>query len=256
MRRGTMAGWAVTSLPVATLTVDQREQVSPVPGLLARSPSVALVVSPLRSGDYALGDALGIERKTGPDLARSIVDGRLFQQVGALRLQYRRPVLLVEGLLDGAEVLGVSWPALQGALLSVSVCFGVPVLRAADAGESAELILTAVRQLGEPIPAPYVRPGFRPRGWRRRALFILQGLPGVGPRRASALLRRFGSVAAIAGANGATLSAVPGVGRAVIQKIREALGPEPTASEPTRPSAPKPGPPRDRGWASRPPGSA
>jgi len=135
-----------------------------------------------------LGNALGVERKAAADLGRSIVDGRLFHQMGSLRRGFRRPLLLVEGLCDGVAVAGVPWAAVRGALVSVSVCFGVPVLRATDARDSASLIATAARQLREPFDVPYVRPGYRPTGWLRRALYILQGLPGVGPQRARALL--------------------------------------------------------------------
>jgi ERCC4-type nuclease len=196
-----------------------------------------LRVVTLRCGDYALADALGIERKTGSDLARSIIDGRLFRQMGALRQCYRRPVLLIEDLTDGAETLGVHWTALRGALVSVSVCFGVPVLRSVSGAETAELILTAVRQLRQPSRVPAVRAGCGPRGWRARALHILQGLPRVGPRRAGALLGVLGSVAAVMTAEEEALIQVPGVGTSIARSIRGACGPEPerVSSEATEP---------------------
>lgn len=185
--------------------------------------SIHLVTGTLPCGDYCLGDALGVERKTAADLARSIIDGRLFRQIGSLRRSYRRPILLVEGLCDGAAVVGVSWPALRGALVNVSVSFGVPVLRSTDAGDSAALIATAARQLCDPLDIPYVRPGYRPAGWRRRALYILQGLPGIGPRRARALLEQFGSVAAVVTADASALADVAGIGDAVARSVHEAL---------------------------------
>lgn len=173
-----------------------------------------------------------LERKTAEDLGRSIVDGRLFRQMGSLRRTYRRPLLLVEGLRDDAAVAGVPWPAVLGALVNVSVCFGVPVLRATSANESAELIATAARQLSAPIDIPYARPGYRPTGWRRRALYVLQGLPGVGPRRARALLERFGSVAGVVAADAPTLVEVDGIGDAVARTIREAVDAEPRPPRP------------------------
>jgi ERCC4-type nuclease len=115
------------------------------------------------------------------------------------------------------------------------VAFGVPILRSASPEETAELIATAARQLREPVSIPYVRPGYRPNGWKRRALYILQGLPGVGPRRAAALLAAFGSVEAAAGADAAALARVPGVGRAIATAIREAVGSE----QPSRKSTPR-----------------
>ena len=212
--------------PTTALVVDQHEKASPVLATLRRYSWLSIRTAVLGSGDYALGRVLGIERKTGEDFARSVVDGRLFRQMGPLRQQYRRPLLLVEALADGREVLGVPWPTLRGALVSVSLAFGLPVLRSTSPEETAELIATAARQLREPVSISYVRPGYRPKGWRRRALYILQGLPRVGPRRAASLLAAFGSVEAAAGADVATLARVPGIGRAIATSIREALGPE------------------------------
>ncbi len=88
------------------------------------------------------------------------------------------------------------------------------------------MIATAARQLREPVSIPYARPGYRPKGWRRRALYVLQGLPHVGPRRAAALLAAFGSIEAVAGADAVALARVPGVGRATATSMRKALGPE------------------------------
>ena len=78
--------------PIA-VQVDRHEHVSEVPSLLARYPQLVVESASLSCGDYAIGSALGIERKTAQDLARSIVDGRLFSQLGALRKRYKRPVL-------------------------------------------------------------------------------------------------------------------------------------------------------------------
>ncbi len=212
--------------PPVTLTADVQEHVSGVPRLIGELSEVHVATAPLPCGDYCLGDALGIERKTAADLGRSIVDGRLFRQTGSLRQSFRRPLLLVEGLCEGTVVAGVPWPALRGALVSVSISFGVPVLRACDARDSAALIVTAVKQLCEALEIPYVRPGYRPKGWRRRALYILQGLPSVGLRRARALLEEFGSVARVASAGEEALAEVDGIGRVVARSIREALGEE------------------------------
>lgn len=197
--------------------------------MLTRMPSVHVVTAALASGDYSVGDTLGIERKTAVDLARSIIDGRLFRQTGALRRTYRRPLLLVEGLSDGAAVEGVSWPALRGALVNVAISFGVPVLRSIDPSDSAQMIAIAARQLHGPLDIPYVRPGYRPTGWRSRALHILQGLPSVGPRRARSLLQRFGSVKAVVAADVFCLASVAGVGDAVARSIRKALDHEGTS---------------------------
>ncbi|MGZ8268464.1 MAG: helix-hairpin-helix domain-containing protein [Burkholderiales bacterium] len=67
------------------------------------------------------------------------------------------------------------------------------------------------------------RGGYRPRGKRARQLFILQGLPGVGPQHARRLIDHFGSVEGVVTASTDELSAISGIGRHIAEKIRWAV---------------------------------
>jgi ERCC4-type nuclease len=67
------------------------------------------------------------------------------------------------------------------------------------------------------------RPGYRPKSKRKRQLFILQGLPGIGPERAGRLLDRFGSVEASISAGSNELQSVDGVGKSIAEKIKWAV---------------------------------
>lgn len=60
---------------------------------------------------------------------------------------------------------------------------------------------------------------------RKAALqsYILQGLPGIGPKRAKALIERFGSVEAVFKADDSALMDVHGLGGDVVRKIRYAI---------------------------------
>jgi excinuclease ABC subunit C len=51
----------------------------------------------------------------------------------------------------------------------------------------------------------------------------LDSVPGVGPKRKKALLRKFGSVKAIREAGIDDIAAVPGMTQAMAQKIKEFL---------------------------------
>ncbi len=64
------------------------------------------------------------------------------------------------------------------------------------------------------------RHGYRPKNKRKRQLFILQGLPGVGHERAGRLLARFGSVAAAISASSSELQSVEGIGKNIADKIK------------------------------------
>jgi Fanconi anemia group M protein len=192
---------------------DFRERGSETARALAAA-GAELVFRSLPTGDYRVGRSLLVERKTAWDFRRSLFDGRLFRQVGRLARAAPRPLLLLEG-----QDRTLAWPTLRGALLTVTGVFGVPVLFSRDAADSAQWVLTAARQHAVPREHAYARPGWRPKGKRARQNFVLQGLPGVGPVRAEALLERFGTVRGVMNASEAELLEVRGVGRKTAQRI-------------------------------------
>lgn len=123
-------GPAMPGPEVVDIVADRREAPSDTFGVLKARHDVALTVATLQYGDYSIAGQLSFERKSAEDLGRSIIDGRLFRQMSALRLRAKRPVLLIEGLQPLSSPSGVPWHAVRGALVSVAVVFGVPILAA------------------------------------------------------------------------------------------------------------------------------
>ena len=209
------------------VVADHREFGSGVPEALSLRQHAIVVASALASGDYVIDEIVGIERKRGDDFAKSLFDGRLFRQISGLTRCYERPLLLLEGLVPNQETSGVCWAALRGAIISISAVFGVPIVSSSNSEESAEVIATVARQIAAVVRDDvYSRPGYRPKGWRKRALYLLQGLPEVGPKRAAELLAACGSVRAVFAADEARLALVPGLGPAVASAIVKAVGEE------------------------------
>lgn len=206
------------------MVADDRENAGGVIGELRRRDDVALVIRRLGRGDFLVEDNFVVERKTLKDFAASVVDARWFKQAAAIATMSRRGIIILEGSSREAGELGVSREALQGALITVSVFYGLAVLRARDVEETARLLVYLGRQQKRFCSEMLPRPGYRPKGKHARKLFILQGLPGIGPGRAQKLLEHFGSVARVATASAEELSAVDGIGDAIAAKIRGAVG--------------------------------
>lgn len=215
-----------TATASVRIVADDRENAGGVIAHLRDRAEVQLVVRRLASGDFLVEDRFAVERKTLADFAISIIDGRLFKQAAALSHDRCRGVLVLEGAGPAAGS-GVSREALQGALITVAVFFGLAVLRSRDAVETAQLLVYLGRQAREFAHGGLPRPGYRPKGRRARQLFVLQGLPGIGPERAARLLEHFGSVPAVFTASDQALTAVPGIGPAVAGRIRSLLQAEP-----------------------------
>jgi len=64
----------------------------------------------------------------------------------------------------------------------------------------------------------------RTRRTRTALRSALDDIPGIGPRRRRELLRRFGSVEGIRRASVDEIAAVPGISRALAERIKSELG--------------------------------
>jgi ERCC4-type nuclease len=205
------------------IIADDREHKSEVIKLLAGIENVAVRIRRLPIGDYQVDFRAIVERKTIKDFALSIIDGRLFKQMIRLANSTFMGVLILEGTVSKTAELGITREAMQGALITVSLILGIPVLRSKDSAETAKLIVYIGRQIESIAIGGVHRHGYRPKNKRKRQLFILQGLPGIGPERAGRLLDKFGSVAAVISADSDELQAVYGIGKNVADKIKWAI---------------------------------
>jgi ERCC4-type nuclease len=183
-----------------------------------------LEIGHLTVGDYEVGGRCLIERKRVVDFATSLIDGRLFRQAYRLRGTGWACAVILEGRLADLGEVGVSRESLQGAMISLSLSYQIPVFRALDAEEAARLLVYAGHQLGRDEAGHPPKPARRCTQRRRAQLWLLQSLPGIGPKRAGALLDQFGSVAAVLNAPMEALVRVPGLGESVAAKVRWVAG--------------------------------
>ena len=174
----------------------------------------------LSCGDFLINDQWLFERKTIKDLCLSLADGRLFKQaLGLIQSEYH-PVVILEGRSNDIKGCGVRREAVQGALITLSIFFGLPVLRSLEPEETVRLIRYTVEQGTRFAEGGVQRAGYRPKGRKARQLYVLQGLPGIGKKRAEALLEHFGGVEAVMSADENKLTEVDGIGVPIAEKIR------------------------------------
>ncbi len=205
------------------IIADDRERAGEVIPALRACPDVELRVQRLPCGDFCIENRLLFERKALPDLMQSIVNGRLFRQALRLAATDYAPGLILEGTSADPACSRLSREAIQGALISVSIVLGIPVLRSLSSQETAWLLLCAAKQMERIAEGAVQRHGYRPKGRRKRQIYILQGLPGIGSDRAELLLDIFGSVEKVFTASYEDLMQVKGIGKATARRIREIL---------------------------------
>ncbi len=120
---------------------DDREGKSRIIQYLKKSKNVSIEICRLPVGDYLVDNQLIFERKTLNDFALSIIDGRIFKQANRLVNSKYKCILILEGTGKELTETGVRRESIQGALITVSIVLGIPVLRSKDPSETARLII-------------------------------------------------------------------------------------------------------------------
>lgn len=178
----------------------------------------------LHVGDYVVSSECAVERKTGMDFVKSLYSGRLFDQARRLREQYRQPVLIAEGDLALIVSEKAKPRAYWGALTTLAFQFGMNTFFTADIQQTADLIYTLTRREGLKQPrGPWVQKKTRTGDLQKVQLVLVASLPGIGPKLAERVLRRFGTVRRTFSASIAELSLVKGLGRVRAEKIARIL---------------------------------
>ena len=202
------------------VVADYREVPSKIPDFI-KEKGAAIELRNLKTGDYIVNDEVLFERKSRDDFVLSIIQGRLFSQCARMKRSDYHNVLLIEGN-PYKTCHDISRQAIQGALLSVSVSWQIPIIFSSSPHDSADMLLTAGDQLVR-INYNYIRKGYKPKSVKRKSLYFLQGLPAVGPSTAKALLERFGTPEKVILATEDELMEIEGLGATKARRIREFL---------------------------------
>ena len=205
-----------------TIIVDSRELGSATTRELSKY-DIAITQETLSIGDFIISDRTAVERKTVEDFVASIIDGRLFEQVSNLKSAYEMPILLIEG--EGFQTSrNIAPEAVMGAVASVIVDFGVPVVWTRSPSESALLLLSiARREQSKGERRPRIRMERKPESLAHEQEFVIAGLPLVDTVLARRLLRAFGTIEKVFLASEQELQNVEGIGRKISDRIRKLL---------------------------------
>jgi Fanconi anemia group M protein len=205
---------------------DVREQ-GPIVNYLY-SQGVKVQTGLLKAGDFILSEDIGVERKIVEDFVASLIDKRLFTQAQKMKENFTQPMYIVEGNFEDIfKVRNVSAQAIWGALISLIVDYKFPILFSSSPKETAELLaVIAKREQLDRKKGISMRTEIKPKSFSDQQQFFVEGLPGIGPNMAKALLKHFGTPAKIVGAGVEELQKVEGVGTKRAELIRRILDSE------------------------------
>ncbi len=209
------------SLGPGSVFVDYRER-----DMAKRLESMGLEVTlrNLEVGDYAISERVAVERKTASDFVSSIIDPQrnLFRQMADLARTYERPILILEG--RDFYSTQMSPASIQGAMASVAVDYGVPIIPTEDQDDTARIIALLVRREKKEGREPKAHGHKTARTLKEQQEYLISAIPSVGPRVAQNLLRHFGSIERVMTASEKELQEVALVGQKIAERIRELVG--------------------------------
>jgi len=207
--------------PRLGIVVDSSEAGSRVVSRLLKL-GVEVKMERLQVGDYQLSDRLIVERKSALDFLRSIADKRLFNQALEMAEKFEKRVLIVEGgrLYSSS---GFHPNAVKGALCAMALNFGISVLQTRTPDETAALLAVMARQEQVGVRGISLRPKRKAPSLSERQEYIVEALPGVGPKLSTALLQRFGTVEKVFAASEQELEQVDLIGPKKAKALREVL---------------------------------
>lgn len=205
------------------IEVDYREKDVGILEVLGNAEGLVVEETHLPIGDYRINNHIVVERKTTKDFVVSIIDGRLFSQAALLKRHTETPFMVIEGVDLFCTGYKINHQAIKGAIVSLSVSWQIPLIFSKTPCGTAEILIMAGIHNAKYNHDVLKRMGRKPKRLQTRKLYLLQGLPGIGPKMAKRMLEHFGSVERVFAANEEELIRVEGIGKKKAIKIREII---------------------------------
>lgn len=202
-----------------TIIVDYREKNSLVASYLIKE-NLDVEFRELKVGDYIVQNVI-IERKTINDFLSSMLNHRLLNQIEELQ-QYENKLIILEGISeqelykDSQE--GINSNAIRGFLLSILLKHKIPIIYSKNSEDTAKFIKVLSRKKEKEINLNAKKKTFTK---KEQLQFIIEGFPGVGPKKAKGLLEKFGSIQNIILASTEDLKEILGVKAEAVREIIE-----------------------------------
>tara|TARA_Y100000310_G_scaffold345388_1_gene464389 strand:+ start:2830 stop:5049 length:2220 start_codon:yes stop_codon:yes gene_type:complete len=203
--------------------VDHREKGSGVIKELANK-NVEIQLEQLPHADFILSNRVAVEFKNTEDFIQSIIDGRLLIQLKDLKVNFPRPLVIIEGQEDLYSIRNIHENAIRGMLSTIAVSYGIPILRTKNPKDTAGLLYTIAKREQEALSKDFSLHGEkREMSLTKWQEFIVSSFPGIGPALAKPLLKRFKTIKKLINAKESTLQKVDKIGPTKARRIKEVL---------------------------------
>ncbi len=209
-----------------TIFIDQRERSSGIEKELAKR-NLEFEIKSLVSADYILQTttrglkpvAIGIERKTKQDFLNSIIDKRLFQQMLALKENFKISLLILEGKENLFSLRNIHPNAIRGAILSITLDYSIPIIETKNISDTAAFLETLSKRLESPIKDISLQQKRKGLTLKEQQEFFISSLPNIGSKTSKELLKEFKTIKALINSTEKELKEVNNIGKEKAKKL-------------------------------------
>ena len=207
----------VVDQPIAILA-DHREKDNKVVKELINL-NISVRTTQLTHADYIISGKVAVEMKKVPDFVNSLVDGRLIEQVKELKQNFARSILIIEGEGDIYAARNVHPNAIRGALSSIVLGFGVPIMYTKDPVDTAALLAVMAKREQHSDSKELSLHTNKPMSMKEQQEYLVSALPGIGLGTARTLLEHFGSIKNLVNASEDDIKELKGIGKITAEKL-------------------------------------
>ena len=201
--------------------LDYREKNSLIPSELINL-GLEIEFRNLKVADYII-KGVAIERKTISDFVSSMINRRLLKQLEELG-QYKERLLIIEGIdeqelyTDSEDWTGMHPNSIRGFLLSILLKYKVPIIFTKNYEDTAKFLSVLSKRKSNEHPLNVKKKNLNKKEQKQ---FIIEGFPGIGPKTAKKLFKKFKTIKNIINASEEELKEVIGKKAENIIKIIE-----------------------------------
>lgn len=177
-------------------------------------------VKELKVADYIV-KGTAVERKTVQDFISAMISRRLLGQLEEMQ-QYESRLLIIEGIeeqelyTDSEERIGMHPNSVRGFLLSILLKHKTPIIFTKNYADTARFLAVLSRKKESETP---LNPRKRALSKKQQMQYIIEGFPGIGPKTAKKLLKKFGTLKDIINATEDDLKKILGKRAEIFLKI-------------------------------------
>jgi len=202
------------------IIIDQRERTSGIEKELIKR-DIQFEIKSLISADYILQTTnknsevitLGIERKTKEDFLNSIIDRRLFQQLLALKENFKLSILILEGKENIFSLRNIHPNAIRGALIAIALDYSIPIIETKNISDTASFLETILKRLEQPVKDISLHQKRKTSTLKDQQEFLISSLPNIGPKISKELLKKFKTIKNIFNASEKELKEINKIGK-------------------------------------------